>query len=251
MSGAENKQRVALLDELRGLNILLMVFYHGAYDVVYLFGINFSFFYSPFMECLQTFIAGTFIILSGISCRFSRSNLKRGVRAFLLGMMLTAVTLVFLPQQRILFGILHLLGAGMISFALLRRWIERMPALAGTVLFGLLFYLTIHVPYGQLGWPPFAVTLPAQWYQAEWLFFLGLPSPTFFSSDYFPLVPWIFLFLASSCTGWYFIDGRCPQLFYRPRFALLSKIGRHALIIYLLHQPITFAVLWIIFKVIG
>ena len=44
-----NFRRVPLLDELRGLVILLMVFYHAAYDLVYIFGVNWPFFSSPLM----------------------------------------------------------------------------------------------------------------------------------------------------------------------------------------------------------
>ena len=122
--------------ELRGLVILLMVFYHAAYDLVYIFGVNWPFFSSPLMhwlqlksakpagprdkaaagvellrempvdDCaggfgivepplmhwLQLFIATSFITVSGICCRFSRNNLKRGLLTFGLGMVLTVVT---------------------------------------------------------------------------------------------------------------------------------------------------------------
>ena len=51
--------RVYLLDELRGLAVLLMIFYHGAYDAVYLFRFTgTAWFTSAPMAFLQRYIAG-------------------------------------------------------------------------------------------------------------------------------------------------------------------------------------------------
>ena len=84
----ENK-RVWLLDEVRGLSILLMVIYHFFYDIVVLYGVNIPLFYSPGLNMLRDFFAGVFIFISGTACRFSRNNLKRGVQCFGLGMVMT------------------------------------------------------------------------------------------------------------------------------------------------------------------
>ena len=70
--------------------------------------------------------------------------------------------------------------------------------------------------------------------------FLGLPDPEFFSGDYFPLFPWIFLYL----TG-YFLYGMLMK-FPEVKKALaihlpapfLETAGRHSLLLYLLHQPL-------------
>lgn len=240
-------KRIHLLDEFRGFVILLMVFYHGAYDLVMIFEVDFPFFFSPFMHYLQVFIAGTFIILSGAACRFSRNNLKRGAAAFGLGMVLTVTTALFMPSQIVCFGILHLLGSCMILFALLRPVLEKIPALVGTLLFVLMQIFTVYVPYGQLGYPPLSIKLPSALYEVGYLFPLGFPSPQFFSSDYFPLIPWLFLFLAGSYVGVFFQRGLAPKSAYRCHLPLLAKIGRNTIWIYLLHQPILYGVLWVIF----
>ncbi|MEM1485246.1 heparan-alpha-glucosaminide N-acetyltransferase [Oscillospiraceae bacterium PP1C4] len=249
-SSSGTLRRIVLLDELRGLAILLMVFYHACYDIVYIFGVDFPFFNTPFMHYLQVFIASNFVIISGISCRFSHSNLKRGAFAFSFGLLLTAFTLIFIPSQAVLFGVLHLLGAGMMLFALCRPLLDRLHPLVGTLLFVLLFRFTLYVPYGMLGYPPLAINLPTSLYEAGYLFALGFPAPSFFSSDYFPLVPWLFLFFAGSCLGVYFKEGRCPELFYNPRIPAFSVVGRYSMWIYLFHQPITYGILWVIFSVI-
>ena len=64
--------RVYLLDELRGLAVLLMIFYHGAYDAVYLFRFTgTAWFTSAPMAFLQRYIAVSFILIAGIMGRYT------------------------------------------------------------------------------------------------------------------------------------------------------------------------------------
>lgn len=243
-------RRVHLVDEFRGLVILLMVFYHAAYDLVYIFNVNFPLFHSPLMHYLQVFISGTFIIVSGISCRFSRNNLKRGLIALGLGIGFTLVTWLFMPDQIIKFGVLHLLGSCMILYALLEKLLNKLQPIVGAVICVLLQLFTLHLPHGYLGLSAFPIKLPVSLYQTGFLFWLGLPAKTFYSSDYFPLIPWSFLFLAGSFAGVYLKNNTAPDFFYRQHIPFLSKVGKHTLWIYLLHQPITYGLFMLIFYII-
>lgn len=245
-----NFRRVPLLDELRGLVILLMVFYRAAYDLVYIFGVNWPFFSSPLMHWLQLFIATSFITVSGICCRFSRNNLKRGLLTFGLGMVLTVVTSLFIPEQIVRFGVLHLLGASMVLFALLEPLLDRIPTPLGAPVFGFLLFATLYVPYRAIGIPPLLFRLPDALYESGWLFPFGFPAAGFYSSDYFPLVPWLFLFLAGSFLGVYAREGRMPAIAYESHLPLLARVGRHTIWIYMLHQPITYGLLWFLFHIL-
>ncbi len=244
-------RRVQMADEWRGLVILLMVFYHGLYDLVVIFGVDFPWFWTKWAHFLQLFIAGSFIILSGMCCHFSRNNLKRGAIAFGLGLLMTLATWIALPSQVIRFGVLHLLGASMMLFALLRPILNKLPTDLGAPLLVFLFVLVDKVPYHQLGIGPLTIQLPDSLYQSSWLFWLGFPRADFFSADYFPLIPWLFLFLAGSFLGRYAAEGRLPQGAYKSRLPWLAAVGRHTIWIYLLHQPVLYYGFLLLFNLLA
>jgi len=75
---------------------------------------------------------------------------------------------------------------------------------------------------------------------------LGWPQPGFLTYDYFPLFPWVFVFLLGTWAGLYIIEQKLPKWFYTIEPPLLPEVGRRALHIYIIHQPILFAVVAII-----
>lgn len=242
-------RRVGFIDELRGLDIIVMVFYHAMYDIVYIFGVDIPFFYNFLMPYVQPFIAGIFIVLSGISCRYSRSNLKRGFRTFLLGMVLTVVTVIFMPDEAIYFGILHFMGTAMMLFALLEPVFDRIPPSIGLVVSIVLYTLTLHLPHGYITVGSlFELALPQSLYTKAYLLPLGFAGA---GADYFPLLPYFFLYLSGAFLGVYFKRNQMPDWLYYTRSRVLSKIGRHTIVIYMLHQPVIMAVLFAVFWIIS
>jgi uncharacterized membrane protein len=210
------------MDELRGLDIVVMTLYHAGYDLVFLFGVEVPFYRAFAMPYVQPGIAWVFIALSGMSCRYSRSNSKRGLRTLLLGLGLTAATLLFMPSEAIYFGILHFMGAAMLLFAALRPIVDRIPAPVGIICSLLLFALTLGVPENTQSFSPLLMPL-------------GLGG---MGADYFPLIPNFFLFLAGAFLGTYVAAGRLPAWFYATRFKPLAALGRRTIFVYLLHQPV-------------
>ena len=89
-----------------------------------------------------------------------------------------------------------------------------------------------------------SLELPPVLYSTSFLFPLGFPDSNFFSSDYFPLLPYLFLFLA----GMFLARLPLPQAFYQQHSRSLSLLGKNSLWVYLLHQPVIYAVLWLIFR---
>jgi len=258
-SASGPRGRVGFLDEMRGLCIILMVLYHAAFSVIYVFGWDITLsdgtrllhfmFNSLVLRVAQPVVAGIFIFISGIACRYSRSNLKRGLIALALGLAISAFTLNFMPEHAIYFGILHFLGTCMILFALLRRALDKIVPGLGILFCLILFALTWGANRGFIGIPGlWGIATPASWAQNWWLIPIGFAGA---GADFFPLLPWLFLFLAGSYLGIAFVAHDMPRFFYRNRSRFLAAAGRRTIYIYVLHQPIIFGFLYGISMIIA
>lgn len=225
----------------------MMVAYHGLYDLVYLFGVSFPAFHTLGMHLFQQLICCGFIFMSGISGRYSRGNGRRGLMTLGCGVVISLGTFLLVPSEMIYFGILHFLGGAMILFGLLRGLLDKVPAAAGLVCSLVMWQLLYELPRGRIGLRDFAsVSLPGGWYTHRWLLPLGFGGA---GSDYFPLLPWIFLFFAGAYFGVWVKQGRLPGFCYRSHLPWLAAVGRHAIIIYMLHQPVLYGVLWLFFRI--
>ncbi len=250
------KVRYHLLDEARGFAVLCMVFYHAFYTMAWMFEIPFGEILLNFFSPAEPFFAAFFIFLSGVSCQLTRSNLKRGIKLALVSVALTAVTTLLLSYfniegAEIYFGILHLLSVGMLLVALCNRIIKAIPIPLGAIIFLVLFLVFYNTEYGYLGFGDFSYTLPNSLYQTNNLFILGFHSDNFYSADYFPILPWIFIFISGAFVGLLAPAGKFPASFSKKRIPPLAFMGRHALIIYLAHQPIIYGLIFAIDYIIN
>ncbi|MDR0821983.1 MAG: DUF1624 domain-containing protein [Oscillospiraceae bacterium] len=244
----KNSSRAGFLDEVRGFAIICMVVYHVLFDLKYLHGVNVPVFFDDWFDTIRDIFAGAFIFISGTVCRYSRSNYKRGVQCFFIGMIITFVTAFVTPQFPVYFGILHLLGISMLIFALTEPILDKLPPFVGVLLFALLFIATYSVTGGYIGIKGvFSLNLPDVIYSAKLLFPLGFPSRGFSSGDYFPLLPWLFLFLSGSFFGVWAVRGQLPRFFYNTHVRFLAYTGRYTLWIYVLHQPLAYIIMMWIF----
>ena len=246
-SNITQKPRYVFLDELRGFAVFCMIFYHGFFTAGYEWNLPFFQTLMKFFMPAEPFFAAFFILLSGVACQLSHSNLKRGLKLLCIALALTGITLL-LPrfgfvECEILFGILHLLSFGMLLVALLNPLIKKCPPFIMTVLMIALFFLTFSVESGYLGIGFFKYRLPQSLYSANIGFILGFHNSSFFSADYFPLLPWIFMFLAGAFLGLYEARGKFPAFFLKRRVPFFGFLGRHALLIYILHQPAIYLVM--------
>ena len=245
------KKRLHALDSIRGITLLSMIAYHAMWDLVYMFGVRADWYRSDAAHLWQQSICWTFILLSGFCHALGRKPWKRGLIVFGASVIVSAVTLIFLPEQRILFGVLNLMGLSMLLMAVLAKPFAHVNPYLGAVLAFCVFGLLKTVQSGTLTVFGHAIAdIPAVLYANDFTALFGFPGPGFYSTDYFPLLPWFFLYV----TGWflYRIFDRHGWLgiFEKPRIPVLGFIGRHTLPIYMAHQPVIYAVLTVVFSVL-
>jgi uncharacterized membrane protein len=222
------KKRFEELDFARGMAILLMIAFHLIVDL--------KDFYSYNLEYLQGFwyvegklSAVLFIFLCGLSSTLSHNSTRHGITIFIWAMLLTTISYAYNADFYIRFGILHLLGISLlltpILHSLQKRWLLLVSAVSLFV--GLL--------------------VSARYIASPFLFPLGLQTSTFTSLDYYPLFPWYGVFVAGVIAGKQFYARKQP-LFSIPFPKTITWLGRHSLAIYLIHQPILVAFLYIIHR---
>src|SRR5699024_1881254 len=111
--------------------LISMIGYHAMWDLVYMFGL-----YAPWYGGTPGFLwqqatSWAFILLSGFCLGLGHHPVRRGLIVFGGGALVTLVTLIVMPQDLVLFGVLTFLGSAMILTGLAQPLLEKLPAWAG------------------------------------------------------------------------------------------------------------------------
>ena len=241
------KVRYETLDFIRGFTILNMIVFHILFDLKYIFGVEIPWFGNDATLWWQTIGCMVFMMISGSLSGSSRKLLKRGIILLALGILFSLVSWLTFPEALIAFGILHFFGVAMILTSIILPLLKRIPQWPGFCISLILFFISRLIYYGYILLPFVGkVLIPSEIYRTEFLFFLGFPYKGFISSDYFPILPWYFAFLAG-----YFLfkiiikegDKRYLHFNFQP----INFVGRHSLLIYIIHQPIILIICFILF----
>jgi len=235
---ADGAPRIWEIDFLRGVAIILMVCYHILFDLGEFSGVKRFFGFSTDLgsaawTAAQYFFAGLFVILSGISSTLSRNNVRRGLKLLAVSLAVSAATFVFDPSSAVYFGILQCLAISMLIYG--AAFEKAGPVGCGA--WGLLvFGLGAVLPVLKKG---LAV-------RSDWLLPLGIPGSSFSSFDYFPLIPWLGIFLIGSALGKSVYASRRSLLPWLLPETFINTAGRHSLLIYIVHQPVIMGVLYVL-----
>lgn len=235
------------IDSLRGLAVVCMICYHFLFDLAF-FGVISLDVSSGFLWFFARMTASTFIFLMGVSLTLSSSRSKlsgsylhknlfkkyliRGCRIFLYGLLITIITWIFIPQEFIIFGILHFIGIAIIlAYPFLKR--KYLNLVVGIFIIFIGIYLQ---------------TLS---FNFTWLMWLGFVPNSLSTVDYFPIFPWFGIVLLGIFFGGilyknYKRQFKLPDLSNNYFFKGSAFLGRHSLVIYLIHQPIIIVVLFLL-----
>ncbi|MGN6775779.1 DUF1624 domain-containing protein [Rhizobium sp.] len=237
--------RIGILDTARGVALLAMASYHCTWDFEFFGYLDSGTAETGWLKLYARVIASTFLFLAGFSLVLAntpeirwRSYWRR------LGMIVAAaaaislVTFIGMLDEWIFFGILHSIAAA----SLIGLLFLRLPAFA-TLLVAIV--LAVGIVVDNLIAP---LSLHSPFFDAPWLWWVGLSENIQRSNDYVPLFPWLtpFLFglgtaqLATSL-GWLKSLAK-----FGPGRNLIARAGRHSLIFYLVHQPVLFGLVYLL-----
>lgn len=245
-------KRLETIDTLRGLTMISMILFHFCWDLKYIVGFDMEWYVSKGAYIWQQSICWTFILVSGFCLQLARKPIKNGLIVFGCGFLVTMVTMFVVPETLVMFGVLTCIGSCMLIVALINRANLHSNGTATKSLWGflttiVLFAITKTINYGYLNFGFYVLELPRFLYTQggpdgmshSELTYLGFMQDGFFSTDYFSLMPWLFLFMAG-----YFLHGLLKNTFahklFHVKLSFLSWFGRHSLIVYMLHQPVLY-----------
>lgn len=230
------------IDLLRTAAIVMMVVYHAAWDIDMLAVEPLLDPFSGGWRALQVACGSLFLAVMGMTLAVMnargrargltgrtlyRRHARRAVTVLGAALLVSVVTFVALgPDDYVRFGILHCIGAAMLICPLLIRLGAWLLPLAGVV-----------------AWAGLALAAGER-RDAPWLLPFGVPQTGGAGVDWYPLLPW----LAPALVGLWLGTVLYPQgvrgrwgarLAAVPRWAPRATApGRHALPIYLVHQPV-------------
>lgn len=226
-----NNNRIELIDVIRGFCVIIIVIYHFLFDLAI-----FGFIPTSIIENLNNsfftnLIAGTFIVICGISCYLSHNNQKRGLKLAILALIITITTYIYNSNFYIVWGIIHFLSFSVLTFN--QNLFEKFK-------FNNFFPLILSILFII-----FKQTISTMRFDISGLSIFGFTSNSFNSLDYFPIFPWLFLFYIGVYLGKELKNGNFSDFVYTFNIKFLSSIGKKSLLIYLLHQPILYGLIFI------
>jgi len=258
------KARIWELDFARGFSIIMMIFDHLMYDLKN-FDSYFSNFYSVdiavfnWLERAATwywtsglrdvghmFFISVFLLVSGISFTFSKSNLNRSIKLLIVAVLISVITYAIEEFSGlrifIIFGIIHMYAVTIFITYLARKiWNNDI------FIFG-------------LGIAAIALGIYFEFWDLHYISSLSLADmPEIivglkaFGADYFGIFPYLGIIMIGTVLG---------NLFYKNRVSLFTSkqpsdknivlfAGKHSLIIFLTHQFILFGLMFIIGYIFG
>lgn len=244
-------KRYPFIDTLRGFALMNMFIYHMLWSMVYIFHYKISCFPSFYTYLWQQSGASLFIILSGFCWALSKKHLKRSLVVLSCALFIFICTYFFSKSSVITFGILSFIGSAMLIMLPLAKILRFIPPFAGFIVSLGLFFATKNIIHCTIGIGSWQYILPTRFYANNFTAYIGLPPQSFHSADYFPLLPWIFMYTAGYFIYYCVQKSISKNNIFKINCKPLSLLGRHSLAAYLIHQPVIIALLWIYFKVIA
>lgn len=248
---SKNSNRIAIIDIIRAVCIILMVLDHFVliYFKLYqaspeLFDGEFMFemmlvaknvFFSDARYWIRWITVAIFFGLSGYCTGLSRNNYKRALKLGIVAVIINIVTITVseltVYNISVHFGVIHFYAAAVLIWQLLS--IIKVDVVKLVILVMLVLASIVIL-----------VLKPT--IQGDWLIPLGIPAADYvYGFDYFPIFPYIMFFIAGGLICSY-SNGRVTRIGSNKAFAPLRFIGRYGIVFYVLQFPLIISIIFIV-----
>lgn len=239
VAAVEARHRIAGIDALRGAAICLMIVYHFCFDL----NLNWvgvivaDFNRDTFWLAARALIVTSFLTLVGVSLVLaqradatSHHYWRRIAVIAGCAILVTIGSYILYPQSFIVFGVLHCIAIA----SLLGQPLVPHPRVA----------LALGVAIVLAG---VSIRLPL--FDQRGLNWIGMMTHKPTTEDYVPLFPWLGVAFVGIAIGAWLADRQFRPLrpIARRAPAWLNWLGKHSLLVYMIHQPLLLAILWLVF----
>lgn len=235
VTSSSSLTRWPIIDALRGIAVIAMIGFHFTWDLGFFQMIDYDISFTTEGRVLSHLIAGTFLFLVGVSLTLAhrkelnaRAFLKRFFKIAGAAALVSLGTFFATPEEWIFFGVLHCISlSSLLALPFLR---------APLIIVFLVAVIALSAP----------TLIANSFFDRPDMFWLGLNKDLPRTNDYVPLLPWLGVVLMGVVTARLLLtrDAFTVHL-ARPSFKPLTLMGRYALPIYLLHQPVLMGLLWV------
>ncbi len=230
--------RYSSLDFLRWLAVIGMIFFHANYLFENVFFRDVLPFSDNFWFFLGRGVAVMFITIAWVSWFLSDTRwfqihwfIKRTLTLGVIALLISFITFLFIPEQRILWWIIHFFT--LISLiSPFFRYIAKYTLYiwVATLLIGYYFPIIL---------PEIFLFIPFGW----------IPN-NFYSADYYPLIPWVGYYLIGYGFARYLWDRLSLDIlkWNIPRSLYwMVIVGKNVLLVYTLHVPVIYILLRLLY----
>lgn len=259
-------KRVTELDLIRGICILGMAVDHAfamtifmlpsifqnseATYNIYQFGLKY--WNSTPRMIIHLIGLSLFLLLTGVCCSFSRSNIRRGTKLLIVSVIFTIVTIIFMnligeQDEIVTFGVLHciavcLLVVGVLDKINTNKWVYLAIGLVMIVV-GILFVTVIN----ENGDYYVKYSSESLWTLVPKII-LGL---SYAGADCIPLFPYGGVVFVGVFLGRQFYSERKSLVFKSYHNNIVTMLGRHTLVFYLVHLLIIVPIWVVVYLILG
>jgi uncharacterized membrane protein len=236
--------RLPVVDLARGLAIVQMIAYHFVYDLTYFGWVHLEMTEEPGWIAWRNAIVSQFVLVCGLGVGLADAAGRTGARfwrrwlqiAAAAGLVSAASAWMFGPRL-IWFGILHFVAVALLLARPLPA-LGRLNFAIGAALLAL------------------AASVHDARFDSAWVSWIGLAAHRPPTEDYVPLLPWFGVVALGVGLAWLWRQRRfaLPRPWQRLNSAparALRWLGQWPLTIYLVHQPIMMAVLFLVHRALA